>query len=227
MLRNLRIVYCSTTCRAALRFLKKHGPVDVVFCDIELKDENGLREAEKFFEYTAFFLLITVHDQFKVQAWEKGVHGYIMKPAQPREIRKRLDDLIRIRQTGRIMDDPDQTVFIKDVSKPLPTKIVLGDIYSITVDARLPNIICLNTVSSGMIKHRKSLTNFKKRFLDTGLLVQLSQSALVGKRHVSHIQGDLVHLSNGFAYPVSKRYLGAIDTLSDHLNLSKGDQPDE
>src|SRR3546814_20652286 len=104
LLRNLKIIYCSTTCRAARRFLLKNGPVDVEFCDIELKDEDGLNEADSFFGLTAFFLLITVQNQHKERAWGKRVHGNIMKPAEPREIRDKLDD------TGSIRGDRKSVV---------------------------------------------------------------------------------------------------------------------
>ncbi|MFB2118006.1 LytR/AlgR family response regulator transcription factor [Parapedobacter sp. 2B3] len=216
-LRDLAIVRCFTTCSAALRFLERHGPVDVVLCDIELRDENGLHEAHRFFRHTAFFLLITVYPDYKAAAMDKGVHGYIVKPVDPLQVRSKLDELDRIRRSGRIMGDADQTLFIKDVDDPVPVKVLLRDVRAITVDPRRPNILRVDTVGR-VISHRNSLSKYKKRFLEWGLFVQLDQSVLVAQRYVDRLENGMVWLDSGYAYPVSRRYARALTILRDYLS---------
>lgn len=217
-LRNLNVVYYCKTVRQALRFLNRHGRVDVVFCDIELKNENGLHQADQFFRLTAFFLLISAYVHYKVEAWERGVHGYIVKPIDPEAIRKKLEDLDWIRRTGRVMDDPDRTVFIKDTERTESDRVRVGDIRSITVDYHDPNVLRVDTVS-GTLKTRISLTSFRKKLSATGYVVQLDQSTLVSKLHVKAVDGVMITLDNGMVYAVSRRKKRALSELRDYLNM--------
>lgn len=211
-LAHLVIVACFTSCRTALRYLKKHGPVDVVFCDIELKSENGINEVAKFLDLTSYFLLITAYKVHLEAASKSLMHGYIMKPIQPKQIKAKLDDLERLWRKGRVMEDPDKTTWVKDVERDAPTEVKWGDVISIAVDGETANHVVVKTTMD-RLRALGNLKTYKKKWLDTGLFVQLNQGVVVSKLHVRDVDGYTVRLDNGEVHTASQRNAHALVEL--------------
>jgi|GEM_PF-4827817 len=216
LLSCIRVVGYFKSCRAALRFLKRYGEVDLVFCDIILPGENGLHLADSFFDYTSFFLIISSFGNYKEMALDVGVDGYIMKPIDPGEVRKKVNRLERLRQSGRMIDDVEKKIFLNDADRHQEVKVPLRDIVVAEVHPSRLNYLSIR-LTHQTLTVKKSLTSLKRDLMKTDFFVQLHQSAIVSKLHVAKVLDGGVHMDNDFFYPVSSRHKKVLTELANYL----------
>ena len=82
--------------QAALDALTEQGASPhLVFSDIRMPDMNGLQLATAIKKAApdARIVFVTAYSEYAMEAWQRHVHGYLMKPVTPENIRDTLDDL--------------------------------------------------------------------------------------------------------------------------------------
>lgn len=82
--------------QAALDAIMKQGDSpDLVFSDIRMPDMNGLQLATAIKKAApdARIVFTTAYSQYALEAWQRHVHGYLLKPVTPEDIRETLDHL--------------------------------------------------------------------------------------------------------------------------------------
>ena len=78
----------------ALKAITENGLIpDVVFSDIELPGMNGLDLAVRIKQLTpmAKIIFVTGYSQYAVEAYQRHVNGYVLKPIDAEQIRQELD----------------------------------------------------------------------------------------------------------------------------------------
>ena len=78
----------------ALNAIKKDGIIpDIVFCDIEMPEINGIKLAAKLKSLVPDLriVFVTAYSEYAVDAFKVEAQGYIMKPVSLKDLRKELD----------------------------------------------------------------------------------------------------------------------------------------
>lgn len=86
------ILYQAETGKVALSQLDKYH-ADIVFLDIQLSDQNGIKLAEKMLKrpQPPVIIMATAHDEYALQSFDLNVTDYILKPFRGERVKKSLD----------------------------------------------------------------------------------------------------------------------------------------
>jgi two-component system LytT family response regulator len=109
--------------------LIKHTNPDLVFLDIEMPDGSGLEIFNHQLSQKTKIVLVTGHDQYAIDAINKPVAGYLLKPVNfvdLQEIIKKVDRMIRSEQQQLELEDRINTLGTSDV----PGKNLIFDVES-------------------------------------------------------------------------------------------------
>src|SRR5690606_14545432 len=60
--------------------IKENLKVDILFCDQEMPDFNGLKAQDILNGHFHYFVLVTHYDRYAMSAYNHGVDGYLLKP---------------------------------------------------------------------------------------------------------------------------------------------------
>ena len=107
--------------------LIKHTNPDLVFLDIEMPDGNGLEIFNHQLSQKTKIVLVTGHDEYAIDAINKPVAGYLLKPVNfvdLQEIIKKVDKMIRLEQQQLELEDRINTLGTSDV----PGKNLIFDV---------------------------------------------------------------------------------------------------
>lgn len=85
-------LYQAETGKAALSQLDKHQ-TEIVFLDIQLSDQNGIKLAEKMLKrpHAPVIIMATAHDEYALQSFDLNVTDYILKPFRSERVKKSLE----------------------------------------------------------------------------------------------------------------------------------------
>ena len=78
----------------ALKAIKKEGIVpDIVFCDIEMPEMNGIKLAGKLKSLVPdlHLVFVTAYSEYAMDAFRVEAQGYLLKPVSLKDLRKELD----------------------------------------------------------------------------------------------------------------------------------------
>lgn len=94
-------VSTAATGQAALELVRQEH-FDIIFCDLQLPDEDGVRLLEKILQLSpdTFVLVLTAYGSLDsaVEAFKRGAHDYLAKPVRFEELLTKLRHLMRYRQ---------------------------------------------------------------------------------------------------------------------------------
>ena len=88
--------------------LIKHSNPDLVFLDIEMPDGNGMEIFNYQFSQKTKIVLVTGHDRYAVDAINKSVAGYLLKPVNfpdLQDVIKKVEKMIRLEQQQLELED--------------------------------------------------------------------------------------------------------------------------
>ena len=99
-------------------FFLQNNNVDLVFCDIEMPEINGI-EVIKNLEKPPLFIIITAFRDFAIDSFELGVFDYLVKPVSFERFLKAIDKVKRrmgletIIHPTEYKSNPDAFVYLK------------------------------------------------------------------------------------------------------------------
>lgn len=217
---GLVLIKTFLTAVEALAYLHLHGPVDVIFCDLDLKgtgnpdDLEGIRMATELKAWCTLFYFFTGHPEYRIAAIDTMVAGHLLKPVQPEKITEGLTWMTRLRKE----------------KKEIPSHLLIRDVKSgALVFVEMDAICCLcthSTEKNHLEVIRKdgtvnvvygSLKAMYKRIKYSGRFIQLSQSALVAKDAIVSEHEGLVKVQSGHHFPISGPYKEAFKLYLNQL----------
>src|SRR5690606_23180127 len=92
---GLNVLQAFTDIAAALAFLRSYGKIDLIFCDIEMPDLNGVEAAPLLRPYCQRFVFLTGHKEYALAAFGVHADGYLLKPVDKKEVLKEMAELER------------------------------------------------------------------------------------------------------------------------------------
>jgi len=123
---QLKVVGKAMNLTDGIEMIKLNNP-DLVFLDIEMPDGNGMEIFNHPLIQKTKIVLVTGHDQYAIDAINKPVAGYLLKPVNMvdlQEIIKKVDKMIRSEQQQMELEDRINTLGTADV----PGKNLIFDV---------------------------------------------------------------------------------------------------
>ena len=190
--------------QAALDVLTKQGiPPDLVFSDIRMPGMNGLELATAIKKAApdARIVFVTAYPQYALEAWQRRVHGYLMKPVTAEDIRNTLDNLhmlpapaptgkLRVRCFGHFEvfwhDQP--VIFMREQSKELFAFLIDREGAACTAE-EIAAALWENEsdMKAAGERIRKVISDLKKTFQEIGM-----EDVLIRQRRQAAVRRDLI-----------------------------------
>jgi two-component system LytT family response regulator/two-component system response regulator LytT len=107
---DIKIVLETDNSTNLLSYIEKYQP-HIVFMDIEMPQENGLKLAQKIIEDNLSPLIIfaTAHEEFALKAFDLNAVDYILKPFSLKRITKCIEKVRTLLQNPVILRKPEGT----------------------------------------------------------------------------------------------------------------------
>ena len=86
-----KIVYEFTSGKSAAHWLKNHpGEIDLLFLDVEMKEQNGMETAKiiRSFDENLLVVFVTGHKDYVFQGYEVGALDYVIKPPDTKKLKQ-------------------------------------------------------------------------------------------------------------------------------------------
>lgn len=181
----------------AVLFLQ-NNEIDLVFCDIEMPQINGL-EIVKSLEKPPVFIMITAYRDFAIDSFEVGVFDYLVKPVRMDRFLKAVNkakDFISLKSNSEIQQVNDDRIFIKTVGKLV--KILLNEIIYIEAQGDYLKFV---------LKDQTYSTQATLKSLEETLISQsffrVQRSFIINLEAVRSIHGNIVELTSGTSITIA------------------------
>ncbi len=125
---QLKVVAKAMNLNEGIELIKHHNP-DLVFLDIEMPDGNGMEIFNYEFSQKTQIVLVTGHDSYAIDAINKSVAGYLLKPVNFIDLQnviKKVDKMIRLEQLHLELEDRINTLCTAEI----PGKNLIFDVES-------------------------------------------------------------------------------------------------
>ncbi|WP_300675430.1 LytTR family DNA-binding domain-containing protein [Soonwooa sp.] len=181
----------------AVLFLQ-NNTVDLVFCDIEMPQINGL-DIVKTLEKPPVFIMITAYRDFAINSFDVGVLDYLVKPVRMDRFLKAINkakDLIDLKMQPEIQQVNDDRIFIKAEGKLV--KILFSEIIYIEAQGDYLKFVLKDQTYSTQAT-LKSL----EETLITHPFFRVQRSFIINLEAVRSIHGNMVELITGTSITVA------------------------
>lgn len=197
---------------------------DLVFLDIELAEDSGLRLAEQLrsMEPAPAVIFATAYDEYALQAFELNAVDYILKPFDEARLHKTIEKLTRLRTIG-VQEAPSPSDIPKAAMDQTGKLAVMAEERIILVD--ITSIIFIgSTEGKTLIKTTEAeykisdpLVTLEKK-LNAATFARVHRSYLVNVNAISEIEPwfnstyNLI-MKDGSKVPVSRTYVKELKQL--------------
>jgi two-component system, LytTR family, response regulator len=197
----------------AFEAINRHHP-DLVLLDIQLGDGTGFDLLNKFESPDFKIVFITAHNQYAVQAFKVSALDFILKPVNPLELAKAVEQAQQaVQQELRIKLEALESNL--DTDKRKSKKIVVNtldkmhvlDIGTITHCGSDGDYTTIYTLGSGHIIASKTLKDYEDMLQGFGFF-RIHRSFLINLAHIRRFEkgdGGFVILTNEHKIPVASR----------------------
>lgn len=113
----------------ALELIRTLSP-DIIFLDIQMPQMSGMDVARELLNESnrPKIIFVTAYDQFAIEAFEVNAIDYLLKPISEERLRKRVHQIISVKENEEVIDYNKLSRLIKDMkadTKPTPNIISL------------------------------------------------------------------------------------------------------
>ncbi len=173
-------------------FFLQNNNVDLVFCDIEMPEINGI-EVMKNLEKPPLFIIITAFRDFAIDSFELGVFDYLVKPVRLDRFLKavnRVNQFINLKNQSEVHKINDDRILIKSEGKLV--KILLNEIVYIEAQGDYLKLV---------LKDHSYTTQVTMKSLEEILISQsfyrVQRSFIINIESVRSLHGNIVELTTG------------------------------
>ncbi len=202
---GLNVLRAFTDIAAALAFLRSYGKIDLIFCDIEMPDLNGVEAAPLLRPYCQRFVFLTGHKEYALAAFGVHADGYLLKPVDKKEVLKEMAELER--EPNGVANDAlmGHCLVVKNKGNKEQQLIAIADIICIKAYGHYVNLFPKGNREP--LLHRDTLDNmelFLKRF---GGFLRTHRSYIVAVNAIIKIEEmSVVYLIDGVKANISRSY---------------------
>lgn len=212
---ELSIIETYTDPLLALREIGKHGPVDVVFLDVDMPKISGIELASEIKNSTKKIVFTTGHSKYAYDAFEVNADAYLLKPYSLGKFVIAVNKLFPESFENQPLKEVKDYFFVK--SKEDDLRMVKIRYDEIVVVEGQQNYIMIHTKAKKVLTYM-SLSEITTILTSYGGFMQLHRSFVVNMGQIEHIDGALVKMNNGIRIGVGEYYRKNFNEfLSEHL----------
>jgi len=192
--------------------IKKEKP-QIVFLDIEMPEESGLKVLEYFNEDEISFqiIFVTAYDQYAINAFKLSAIDYLLKPVDYNELKKAVQKAIRSIKLNKQDVTPNWRKLKEAFDAHTDNKITISipkgflsvskhDILFLQADAMYTNVYMQDGSHETICK---PLKYFTEHLTSSGIFFKPHRSYLVNINHIfKYERNEGLILSNGKIVPV-------------------------
>lgn len=220
---KIKIVTSAESLKDGVASIYEYHP-DIVFIDIEMPGENGLKIYDYFREINFQIIFVTAHQQYAIEALRHHAFDYLLKPVRQDELRRVFDRFDKIEKTKI---DAEHVKRLLDSLSPYPEtrgKVVFptftgyhfentNSIMYCEADGNYSKIFTFYGQQVLISKPIGYLVNL----LPTDIFLRIHKSFLVNMNYVklyTHAEGYQIVLDNGKILDVaSRRHMEVLEKL--------------
>lgn len=181
--------------KSGVELIKKNSP-QIVFLDIQIYDKTGFDVLEYIDIENSFVVFITAHQEYALEAYKKGVLGYLLKPIDP-------DEFTEV--VSRIKKIIFPKISNKTVIKTKQSNHILNnkDLYLIVSKGK--NRCEFKTINDNIII-KKSIGDIEKALINSNFF-KINQSTILNLSFIKNIDINTreIFLRNNETVKVSHR----------------------
>lgn len=173
--------------------------LDIIFMDIDLGKESGIKGAAKIFQKFPDLLVIfiTGHREFAYEAFDIDALGYLLKPLIPAKLEHTLLKAIKLLENHKEPREDKYLVFYVDKNK---MRICVHDILTIE---RIRSHVLITTATD-TFRIYDSIKNLAERLGNE--FVQINQSDLINHNEIETIKGYTLYTKHCGEKVISRKY---------------------
>ncbi|SEL09528.1 DNA-binding response regulator, LytR/AlgR family [Parapedobacter koreensis] len=209
---NVTLVATFLTFEEALAFLCVDGPMDIIFCDLDLDGTGnvdalrGIAVARELKAWCTLFYFFTGHPEYRIPAIDTSAAGHLLKPVDPAKIMDGVAWLERIRFRQPAL--PKQ-LLVRERGSGVLRFVDMEDICCLCTHIHEKNYVEVICHSGAQIVTLASLKAMHARVAPSGLFIQLNQGAVVAKQAIVSESEGIVLLASGHRFAVGKSHAKA------------------
>src|SRR5690606_3126134 len=199
----------------AIEYLEDEGDVDVVFCDINMPNMNGLEAAKLLQRFCRYLVFVTGYREYSLDASGENASGYLVKPVNEQKFTSLMDSFLDKdkKLITYILIEKNGEFFVKGGRKNESVKIDLDEVRYITASLNY-SLVHLSDNSQVMTyillgDLDKKLKNFKQFF-------RINKSTIISMRFFRKIEGNRIYLkedklsSENESFTIGPKYKAAL-----------------
>lgn len=200
----------------SIEFLEDEGKVDVIFCDINMPDMDGLAAAELLHPFCRFLIFVTGYEEYALDAFGKYAVGYLLKPVDEEPFNERINMFItndREFLADNIIEKQGE-FFVKGGGKDELIRIDLDDIRYIKSAG---NYCVIHFANSTKVITYGLLGDLEIRFKRFKQFFRVSKTTIISMRFFKKLDGNTIYLATGNklsseseSFPVGTKYKAAL-----------------
>lgn len=204
--------------KSAVKLINKY-PIDLVFLDIEMAEENGFSLFDYFNRPTFETIFCTAYSEYALQAFEVSAVDYLLKPISISKVILAVEKALKlvgqnqIIQRVGVLKENLSVNKLQKIALPMADSLVfvqLEDICFFEADGSYTNVITQNgkTLVSKKIKEFDELLTNDPRFyrVHRSYLVNIQQILRYNKK-----DGATIEFAKGFEVPVAREKVKEFD----------------
>ena len=175
---------------------------DAVFLDIEMKQLDGMKTAEKIRNFSSDvpIIFLTSHTELAMEGYEVGAFRFLQKPVRKEKLEQALKDIRQLHE-GR------KTIFLKECGDEY--LVAVGDIIFVESDNNSVHFITCEreyVVRMKLMEAQNMLCKAAPTFC------RIHRCSIVNLSHVKSYSEKEVHMDNGKTLPMSKSFIAQFRT---------------
>jgi two-component system, LytTR family, response regulator len=178
----------------ALNLLALHN-YDIVFCDINMPDVNGM-DIVKAYKDKSLFIMCTGFPEYAVQSFELAVVDFLVKPILYPRFMQAVQKAIALLQSKKIPDTTIDHFFLKNSNKSAIERVAYTDILYIEGNKNYISFV---------LKNKKMLSNQSLKDMETKLppdkFIRVHSSYIIPIAIIEKIEANSLQL-NGVDIPI-------------------------
>lgn len=214
----LNLIEEASDVKSAVKLINKY-PIDLVFLDIEMPEENGFALFDYFNQPTFETIFCTAYSDFAIQAFEVSAVDYILKPISISKVILAVEKAVKligqnqIIQRVNVLKENLSVNKLQKIALPMADSLVfiqLEDIYYFEADGSYTHVITKNgkTLVSKKIKEFDELLSNDSRFY------RIHRSYLINTQHILRYNkkdGAMIEFDNGTSAPIAREKVKEFD----------------